>query len=138
MRPKAIVLHELPGLRTADPLYAFATRIQFAFDSYQLPPEAHQLLDTLAAVLQDPLMRDKVVRIEGHTDSVGSEDYNLVLSSKRAVAVQHYLSARHSLALERLPTLGKGKFELYDLNHPTDARNRRVQFVNVSDSGGVR
>jgi outer membrane protein OmpA-like peptidoglycan-associated protein len=138
MRHKAIVLHETPGLRTADHLYAFATRIQFAFDSYQLTPEAHQLLDTLAVVLQDTLMRDKIVRIEGHTDSVGSEDYNLRLSSKRALAVQHYLSARHSLAIERLPAIGKGEHELYASDRPTDPVNRRVQFINLSESGGVR
>jgi outer membrane protein OmpA-like peptidoglycan-associated protein len=96
------------------------------------------VLDTLAAVLKDPYMAGKVVRIEGHTDTTGSDEYNVLLSYRRAVAVQQYLRDHHGLLTERLPAMGKGKAELYDPSRPTDAVNRRVQFVNMSDSGGQR
>jgi len=47
----------------AERVYAFTTRIPFAWDSARLAPEAHRLLDTLAEVLQDGAMADKVIRI---------------------------------------------------------------------------
>ena len=130
--------HNAPAPAQPERIYAFATRIPFAFASQQLTPEAHQLLDTLATVLKDPLMAGKMVRIEGHTDSVGSDAYNMRLSSRRAVAVQRYLHARHGLATAQIPAVGRGKYALYDPDHPSDAVNRRVQFVNVSDSGDRR
>jgi outer membrane protein OmpA-like peptidoglycan-associated protein len=86
--------------------YAFTTRIPFAWASARLAPAAHPLLDTLAAVLQDALLADKVIRIEGHTDSAGSEAYNRRLSYRRAVAVQQYLVEAHGLPRARLPVVG--------------------------------
>jgi len=101
-----------------------------------LLPEARKLLDELAGVLKDPLMKRKVVRVEGHTDSVGSADYNFELSRKRARAVQRYLVQRHSIPAKRIPAAGKGESELRDPQQPESAVNRRVQFINVSDSAG--
>ena len=115
-------------------VYAFTARIPFAWDSAQLAPEAHRLLDTLAEVLQDALLADKVIRIEGHTDSAGSEAYNRRLSYRRALAVQQYLVEAHGLPRSRLPVVGKGKAALYDLAHPLAPSNRRVEFVNLTDS----
>jgi len=115
-------------------VYAFTARIPFAWDSAQLAPEAHRLLDTLAEVLQDALLADKVIRIEGHTDSAGSEAYNRRLSYRRALAVQQYLVEAHGLPRSRLPVVGKGKADLYDLAHPLAPSNRRVEFVNLTDS----
>ena len=125
---------EASPARPAERVYAFTTRIPFAFDSAQLAPEARPLLDTLADALQDSSMADKVIRIEGHTDSAGSEAYNLRLSYARAVAVREYLCDAHGLAPSRLRVVGRGKAELYDPDHPYDASNRRVEFVNLTDS----
>src|SRR5262245_32188161 len=119
-----------PGTR----VYAFTTRIPFAWASARLAPAAYQLLDTLAAVLQDALMADKVIRIEGHTDSAGADAYNRRLSYRRAVAVQQYLAEAHGLPRSCLPVGGKGKADLYDPAHPLDPSNRRVEFVNLTDS----
>ena len=115
-------------------VYAFTTRIPFAWDSAQLAPAAYHLLDTLADVLQDAQLADKVMRIEGHTDSAGADAYNRRLSYRRAVAVQQYLVAAHGLPRSRLPVVGKGKAELSDPAHPLDPSNRRVEFVNLTDS----
>jgi len=126
-----------PMLRPASPterVYAFTTRIPFGWDSARLAPEAHRLLDTLADVLQEGVMADKVIRIEGYTDSAGSETYNLRLSYARAVAVQAYLRDAHGLAPSRLRVVGRGKANLYDPEHPYDPSNRRVEFVNLTDS----
>ncbi len=136
-RPSAAAGQAAPTPRPAGPaerVYAFTTRIPFAFDSAQLAPEARPLLDTLADAIQDSSMADKVLRIEGHTDSAGSDAYNLRLSYARAVAVQEYLRDAHGLAPSRLRVVGRGKAELYDPDHPYDASNRRVEFVNLTDS----
>ena len=79
-------------------------------------------------------MADKVIRIEGHTDSAGSDAYNQRLSYRRAVAVQQYLADAHGLPRARLPVVGRGKAELYDPAHPFAPSNRRVEFVNLTDS----
>ena len=117
-------------------VYAFATRIQFALDSAQLAPEAFPLLEALAQVLKDPAMAGKVIRIEGHTDSAGSAAYNQRLSAQRAASVQRYLHTVHGVPLAQIPAVGKGKTELYDPSRPFDGVNRRVQFVNLTDSAG--
>ena len=123
-----------PAPAPAARVYAFTTRIPFAWDSAQLAPAAYHLLDTLADVLQDAQLADKVMRIEGHTDSAGADAYNRRLSYRRAVAVQQYLVAAHGLPRSRLPVVGKGKAELSDPAHPLDPSNRRVEFVNLTDS----
>ena len=71
----------------------------------------------------------KTVRVEGHTDNVGSAAYNKKLSQQRAEAVVKWLSS-HGIAAERLKAVGLGKDrELVpntsDLNR---ALNRRVEF----------
>ena len=111
-----------------------AQRLQFEFDSFELTFSAKQQLDKVADVLKDPLMAEKVFEIQGHADSVGSEDYNLKLSRNRAQAVQRYLNQRHGISTSRVPAVGKGETEPHDPNHPEDGINRRVEFVNLSDS----
>jgi hypothetical protein len=63
-----------------------------------------------------------------------SDAYNRRLSYRRAVAVQQYLSNAHGLPRARLPVVGRGKAALYDPAHPFAPSNRRVEFVNVTDS----
>jgi outer membrane protein OmpA-like peptidoglycan-associated protein len=135
--PRAdVVPAPIASPQAAPRVYAFATRIQFAWNSAQLAPAAYPLLDTLAQVLKEPAMTNKVIQIEGHTDSAGSDAYNQRLSAQRAASVQRYLHTVHGLPLSRIPAVGKGKAELYDPAHPFDAVNRRVQFVNLTDSTG--
>jgi outer membrane protein OmpA-like peptidoglycan-associated protein len=107
-------------------------RVQFDFDSFRLTDDAKAVLDRLAGVLNDDLMKDKVVEIEGHTDAVGPDAYNLSLSQLRARSVRAYLIEKHGIAAERLPFVGKGETELYDPAHPTAAVNRRVVFTNTT------
>jgi outer membrane protein OmpA-like peptidoglycan-associated protein len=107
-------------------------RVQFEFDSFRLTDDAKAVLDRLAGVLKNDLMKDKVVEIEGHTDAVGPDAYNLTLSQLRARSVRAYLIEQHGIAPERLPFVGKGETELYDPAHPTAAVNRRVVFTNTT------
>jgi outer membrane protein OmpA-like peptidoglycan-associated protein len=111
---------------------SIAMPVRFAYNSDILTDTAKETLDRVAEVLTNELMRDKVILVEGHADAVGSEDYNLELSLRRAQAVQSYLISRHEIAEERLPFLGKGEQELYDPAAPSNGVNRRVEFTNVT------
>jgi outer membrane protein OmpA-like peptidoglycan-associated protein len=107
-------------------------RIQFEFDSFNLSDDAKAVLDRLAGVLNDELMADKVVQIEGHADASGSDSYNLSLSQLRARAVRAYLIHEHHINEDRLPFVGKGESEPYDAANPSAPINRRVVFTNLT------
>ena len=103
-------------------------RIEFAFDSAELTPEAMRDLDGVAAALNDPQLTAAQVTLEGHTDATGSEDYNLRLSERRAEAVVTYLASR-GVARERLRAAGYGEQRLLPALAPGDDRQRRVEIV---------
>jgi outer membrane protein OmpA-like peptidoglycan-associated protein len=110
----------LDSLNTADLIY-------FEFGSYELNSESYELLDKFAEEMKsDPLLK---VQITGYTDDVGSEDFNLVLSLKRAQTVKEYL-VQKGCSPENIQTSGKGKNEpLNDnLTASDKAKNRRVEF----------
>ncbi|MEW6299327.1 MAG: OmpA family protein, partial [Thermodesulfobacteriota bacterium] len=80
--------------------------INFDFDRATIKPEFEPVLDEAARLLQEnPTVR---VTIEGHTDAIGTEAYNLRLSRRRAEAVKRYLVAK-GVAAERLATVGRGE-----------------------------
>ena len=80
--------------------------IQFEFDKYVLLPVSFPELDKLVSILQEkPQWK---AELTGHTDDIGSEEYNLELSRNRASSVGQYLVSR-GIALERLTTQGFGK-----------------------------
>ncbi len=89
-------------------------------------------LDRVAEVLNSDLMREKSIVVEGHTDAIGTESYNLSLSTQRALAVQFYLAEQHLIDMDRLKISGKGETELYDPAAPDAAMNRRVEFTNLN------
>ena len=102
--------------------------IQFEFDSAILTSESKTRLDTIGSMLN---MQDSLVRrliIEGHTDIVGSSEYNLGLSFRRAESVKQFLMSRHNIEGSRLDVMGKGESQLIDLDNPKGPVNRRVQF----------
>ncbi|MGI9449878.1 MAG: OmpA family protein [Geminicoccaceae bacterium] len=109
-----------------------AMNIQFAFDSSQLTLDAMATLDRVAEVLNSDLMREKSIIVEGHTDTIGSDSYNLTLSTQRALAVQFYLVEQHLIDVNRLQITGKGEMELFDSADPKGAVNRRVEFTNLN------
>lgn len=124
---------------TAEPQsFSLAMRIQFKFDSAELTPEAKATLGQIAQVLQDDLMRDKVIMLEGHADASGGETYNLDLSTRRAGSVRNYLVTAYGIAGERLRSVGKGEMEPFDPTDPMASVNRRVEFTNLSDQAALQ
>jgi outer membrane protein OmpA-like peptidoglycan-associated protein len=118
--------------------FSLAMRIQFKFDSAELTPEAKTTLGQIAQVLQDDLMRDKVILLEGHADASGGDDYNLDLSTRRAGSVRDYLVTTYGIPGERLRSVGKGELEPFDAANPAASINRRVEFTNLSDQAALQ
>ena len=108
---------------------SIALMVQFEFDSYGLNQEAIEFLDRLANVINNDLMAQTYIRIEGHADAAGSETYNLTLSKKRAHTVRKYLIERHRIDSTKIRSLGKGEADLYDPENPNAGINRRVEFT---------
>ncbi|NGY03471.1 OmpA family protein [Solimonas terrae] len=100
--------------------------VKFEFDSDRLTPEAQRILDQVAITLQSyPKVQ---VEVEGHTDNIGSDAYNLGLSERRAIAVKKYLSDA-AVSAARMTPVGYGETRPIDTNE-TDAgreNNRRVE-----------
>jgi outer membrane protein OmpA-like peptidoglycan-associated protein len=104
-------------------------RVQFAFDSARLLPEARPTLERIAEFLNLPENREKVVRIEGHTDATGGDDYNLLLSGRRANTVRDFLIAQRAIEPSRLEPKGWGRQRPLQDRAPDDPANRRVEFI---------
>ena len=94
---------------------------------------SYPMLDQVAAILLNRADIESI-RIEGHTDSAGSEEGNLDLSQRRAAAVKRYLQKK-GVAEERLQAQGLGETTPVASNDTTEGRamNRRVEFfINPS------
>lgn len=118
----------------ADPAERQATlMVTFEFDSSELTSEARRYLDALGEALRaDPLRETRFV-IEGHTDAVGSAEYNVALSERRAESVYRYLYENFGVDPDRMRRVGRGFQDLYDPSDPQAPVNRRVRIVNLGD-----
>ncbi|MGH6635332.1 MAG: OmpA family protein [Opitutaceae bacterium] len=106
--------------------------VNFAFDSAKLTPESEAILDQAVQELEEAA--SVTVRVEGHTDSIGSEAYNLELSERRAQAVVDYLISK-GIDPSRVEPEGMGEGHPVDTNDTKEGRyhNRRVDFVVTSN-----
>jgi OOP family OmpA-OmpF porin len=101
--------------------------VKFEFDSDRLLPESKVILKEVAETLGAyPNIK---VDVEGHTDWIGTEAYNLGLSERRAIAVQKFLED-NGVQMKRLKPVGYGESNPIDTNDTEEGRenNRRVEF----------
>ena len=106
-------------------------QVKYQTGKFKVLPASYKLLNQVVQVLNDyPKMK---VRIEGHTDSVGGESFNLKLSQKRAEAVKAYLVGK-GIADDRLEAAGYGLTRPIASNRTAKGRaqNRRTEFYIVS------
>lgn len=104
--------------------------IEFAFGSAELTPKGAQIVRRVAEKLKK--FGQYRIRVEGHTDNVGSFDYNLKLSKARAESVKKEL-VKNGLSADRITTEGYS-FERPIAPNDTEegrARNRRVEFILI-------
>ncbi|MEO5331510.1 MAG: OmpA family protein [Magnetococcus sp. YQC-5] len=94
-------------------------------------------LEQVALALASPGLAKTRIRIEGHTDSDGSVEFNRDLSMRRAKKVQQILAKQYSLSQDRFEVVGRGKEYPVASNETPNGRalNRRVTFVNVGQGG---
>ena len=101
----------------------------FDFNSERIRKESEPTLREIAEVLRrNP---DWNLSVEGHTDAIASDQYNLDLSARRAAAVKVALGSRFGIPGARLTTAGLGESNPRDRNDTLEgrARNRRVELV---------
>lgn len=110
-----------------------ATRIHFDFDRSNIRTEDQAALDQKIAILEaNPGLR---ITITGHCDERGSDEYNLALGNRRALAAKQYMTAR-GIAADRIMTASRGEEEPVNPASNEDAwqQNRRDEFA-VSAGG---
>lgn len=125
--PNAEVIREGEGI-----IVKFDSGILFDFDKSALKAEAKKNIQSLAASINNYPGTD--IKIIGHTDNKGSEQYNLKLSERRGEAVKAYAISQ-GVPSSRLVTEGKGFSEPIADNATEEGRaqNRRVEIVIVAN-----
>jgi len=104
--------------------------VLFDFDKYNIKPQFYYFLDEAAVVFEkNPGLR---VRIEGHTDNIGTAAYNKKLSLRRAKAVMEYL-IKKGIPKESLSIEGFGFTRPIATNETEEGRalNRRVELTPI-------
>jgi outer membrane protein OmpA-like peptidoglycan-associated protein len=121
---------------TARGLIVNVSDVLFDFDSANLKPGAREKVARIAGILQSH--PDLKIQVEGHTDSVGSDDYNLRLSDRRAESVRSSL-VQQGIARDMVGTTGFGESKPVATNGTAAGRqqNRRVEIVVSGESIGT-
>jgi peptidoglycan-associated lipoprotein len=104
-----------------------AERIHFGLDRYDLSPEARTSLAAKAEIMR--ASPNVTLRISGHADERGSDEYNLALSKRRAVEARRFLM-QQGVDSSRVETVGYGEEQPLDTGttEPAWAMNRRAEF----------
>jgi peptidoglycan-associated lipoprotein len=106
---------------------------QFATSKYELSEDAKKKLDELAGRLKAE-NSNVYLEIQGHTDSTGSEEWNLILGQRRADAVRQYLNAAQGIPLHKMSVISFGESKPVADNGTREGRaqNRRVEIRVLS------
>lgn len=110
---------------------SLTTPVMFEFDRSEITEEGMRLLDAKIEVLQaNPRVR---IRIEGNADDSGSDEYNMVLSQRRAAIVNRYLTER-GIDGSRLQivSFGEEKPVCTSREESCRSKNRRDEFIVTS------
>ena len=111
--------------------YTIAEAAMFKFDSEELRSENNRIDEVMKDIQAHP---DTIVYVEGHTDNIGTEEYNKELSLARARAVARELNKR-GCATNRIRIYGAGSTKPIASNDTEEgrARNRRVDVALVKN-----
>jgi outer membrane protein OmpA-like peptidoglycan-associated protein len=107
--------------------------IQFETDKDVIKKISYPILDKIVNVMKDN--PTYMLFISGHTDSTGSDEYNQMLSEKRAAAVLNYL-VQHGVDASRITSKGYGQSKPIADNKTSEGRalNRRVEFEVIFET----
>lgn len=113
-------------------LPSISLTVNFEFNSARLTNDGMIALKALGQALADKRLAGMQFQIAGHTDDVGTEDYNQRLSERRAQAVVTHLVSFYGVTADRLKPVGYGKTRLAVPDDPKAAANRRVEIINLA------
>jgi peptidoglycan-associated lipoprotein len=104
--------------------------IYFAYDQSTLSPEGQSILQEIGSLMKE--VPEITARVEGHADERGTNEYNLALGERRAIAVQDYL-ASYGVQKSRLQTISYGEEKPAQMGGDESAwtKNRRVEFTTT-------
>jgi len=110
-------------------------KLNFRSGSAVIPPNTYSILDHVMESIT--IFKNRNVRVEGHTDSVGANLYNQDLSERRALAVQDYLRGRMESVHVDISGVGFGEDKPIANNETAEGRerNRRIDIVLLVPSG---
>jgi outer membrane protein OmpA-like peptidoglycan-associated protein len=108
--------------------------INFDYNSADISKTSMQAVQELGKALSDPSLKGSTFVVAGHTDAIGTEQYNQGLSERRADTIKRYLTDKFGINGSDLVTVGYGESKPKDANTPNDPTNRRVQVVNMEVS----
>ncbi len=123
--------------------FNLSDNILFEFDKYHVRAAAKPTLEKVNQVLTH--FKDAQILIHGHTDSKGSDEYNIELSQKRAASVKYYFVNNFQAEPTRIQTQGLGKSQPIAPNTNTNGsdnpqgreKNRRVEFTIQTETRTV-
>ena len=117
----------VPSIEANSLLITLDSGVLFDVDKYDVRPKAEEVLKNLAIVLKE--MDVKNFEIDGHTDSDASDEYNQVLSEKRANSVKNFLVSQGVTA--EITTKGYGESKPVASNDTAEGKqkNRRVEII---------
>ena len=129
---KRFRLRGLSSIVNSDIVPRAGAIIHFDFDSAQIKPESFILLNEFGKALTGALSNAEI-QIEGHTDSIGTEQYNQALSKRRAESVRKYLMERFIIPSDHLVIIAYGESKPITSNETEKGciKNRRVEFVRI-------
>ena len=129
-------LAELEAKQTERGMVITLQDVLFDVDRAELKPGAYRTIDNLAAFMRD--YPDRRVRIEGFTDSTGSDTYNQQLSESRAFAVRNALE-QAGIDSSRIEVRGSCETYPVESNDTNEGRqlNRRVEVLLSDEQGSI-
>ena len=103
--------------------------LNFDFGKSELKPEYHPLLNNIHQAAQ--IFPDRKIRFSGHTDSLGSSEFNKRLSLERAKSVANYMEKKFRMKPDRFEVIGAGETEPIAANTALEGRklNRRIDVI---------
>ncbi|WP_238701826.1 OmpA family protein [Mariprofundus erugo] len=106
--------------------------MNFPSGSTIIPTESYELLELTGKAID--LFANRAIRIEGHTDSIGNDEYNQQLSERRAMTVREYFEARFGENHREITAVGFGEDHPIANNEKAEGRrsNRRIDIVLIA------
>ena len=131
---KSFIMGELPEKVVNEINEAFSEidNAQFGFDEYKISESSYPILDRIVNIMKHN--SDIKIEIAAHTDNIGSFQYNMKLSRKRAQSIMDYMVSK-GISKDRLRAVGYGQSRPIASNQTEEGRqkNRRVEFILIKE-----